>query len=463
MTPARKTLAILVLAALVAGASLFLSARKRSPRTGPSAAPTADAAGLELRARLESSHLLLGNHEAHVAVLIDAPVIAGAEKRPPVNLAVVIDRSGSMAGEKLAHARQAAQHLVEQLRSGDRFAVVVYGSDVQVVFPSSPADEATKAAAVRAIDGIMDEGGTNLSGGLTVGLQQIVDQAKAQAVSRIVLISDGLANEGIVDRNDLAEMAREIAQRGISITTVGVGLDFDERTMTRIAESGRGNYYFVESAAMLSELFATELDKMGATTGSEVRLSIAPNAGVQILEAYGYPMQLEGGRAIIPISDLHSGEQRKVVLRIAVDAKKVGGIDLGTIDLAFRPTGTHELARATVKWTAEVTDDMQIVLESRDREAVRHIERALTAKAIDDATQMYENGQQAAAMRLLDKRRRGNAKIAEEMGDMALSAEIGLATDTAGGNFAAAPAAPQSTGGKRAQKANRFDAFQLAR
>ena len=166
---------------------------------------------------------------------------------------------------------------------------------------------------------------------------------------------------------------------------------------------------------------------------------------------------------IIPISDLHSGEQRKVVLRIRVVAEKIGGIDLGKIDLSFKPTGKSELARATVNWRAEVTDNPELVLANRDGEAARYIERALTAKAINDATTMYEQGRQHDAVRLLERRKAAAMKVAKDLGDNALGAEVNKAADFAEGNFAQAPAQPSSNAGKRAQKLNREDAYQLAK
>jgi len=462
MTPVRKTTGILVLAAAVACAALLLTAvRKTPPPARGSTGLATNAAGLSVRAYLQSSHLLVGTHEAHVAVTIDAPKDPAQKVRPAMNVAIVIDHSGSMAGEKLEHARQAAQRLVSLLSPRDRFAIIGYGSEVEVVFPSALATEQAKDAALAAIQRIYDDGGTNLSGGLTTGRAQILANPELESVARIVLISDGLANEGIVGREELAGLARDTASRGISITTVGVGLDFDERTMTQIAVSGRGNYYFVESSAMLAELFATELEKLGSTTATQVRVAIAPAPGVEILEAYGYPIQVEGGRVLIPIADLHSGEQRKVVLRTRVNAEKLGAMDLGAIHVTFLPTGSHEMARATIAWRAEVTDNQQLVLDGRDPEGMRYIERALNAKAIDEATVMYEQGDQAAAMQVLEKRRAAVKVIANELDDADLFREAEQVTGAASGNFAAAPARPTSTKGKRAQKANRANAYDL--
>jgi len=463
MTPARKTIGILALAAAVAVAALLLtSARKSTPPAQASSPMATNTAGLAVQAYLQSSHLLVGTHDAHMAITIDAPTAPGQSQRPAMNVAIVIDHSGSMAGEKLEHARQAAQRLVRQLTANDRFAIVGYGSEVEIVFASALATEHAKEAALGAIARIYDDGGTNLSGGLTAGRGQILSNPEVDAVARIVLIGDGLANEGIVDREELSSLARNTAARGISITTVGVGLDFDERTMSRIAVSGRGNYYFVESSAMLAEMFATELKKLGATTATQVRVAISPAPGVEILEAYGYPMYVEGGKVMIPIADLHSGEQRKVVLKARVRAENTGAIELGTIDVAFRPTGSRQIARASIAWRAEVTNNEQLVLDGRDAEGMRHIERALTARAINEATVMYEEGNQSAAIKLLEQRRAEAQVLANDLGDDSLYEEVQQATGVAGGNFAAAPARPASMKGKRAQKANRASAFDLA-
>ncbi|MEM9494266.1 MAG: VWA domain-containing protein, partial [Myxococcota bacterium] len=229
MTPAGKTSAILLVAGLVAAGAALLSPRGAAPPPLEPLEPTRaiDASGITLSAQFPSTHIAHGLGETHLAVTITAPS-DGKRDRPPVNVAVVIDRSGSMSGEKLVHAKRAARHLVGQLRPGDRFAIIAYGSEVGVVFPSTPVSAASRSAAYQAIDSIYDDGGTNLSGGLIAGRDQILHSADPSTVQRIVLISDGLATMGMIEREQLARLAGETAQRAISITTVGVGLDFDE-------------------------------------------------------------------------------------------------------------------------------------------------------------------------------------------------------------------------------------------
>lgn len=461
MTPTHKTSAILVLAGLVAaGSAIFLTRGAPAEQPISIVGPAQDPSGLLLQTRMQSSHVLQGVSETHMAVTIQAPLTDDARVRPPVNLSIVIDRSGSMAGDKLGHAKAAAHQLIAQLRPTDRFSLVTYGTDVSVVFASQRASSQVKEAASRAIMSIRDSGGTNLSGGLLAGREEIARNAEHGAVERIVLISDGLANEGIVNRDALARLATETTQRGVSITTVGVGLDFDERTMTGIAVNGRGNYYFAESSAMLSQMFTDELGKLGTTTATRVRLALTPAAGVEVLEAYGYPLQREGKEYLVPVADLYSGETRKVVVRLRVDAKAAAEMKVADIGLSFYPVDSLQSRTVNTIASTGVTSEVQIVRKNLNRDAIRHIERARTATIINKATIQYESGNAAGARQLLQAQRQQAVDFAQAVGDDDFAKEIEGATMEVDRDFAQAPAA-QSKKGKRARKANRKRAYDL--
>jgi len=365
-----------------------------------------------------------------------------------------------MSGEKLDHAKLAARQLVSRLGDKDRFAIVVYGSDVQVVFPSRLATGSAKDAAMSAISQIYDDGGTNLSGGMVAGREEVLPHRGSDLVSRVVLISDGMANEGISDRGQLAELARATAERGVSITTIGVGLDFDETTMTALAVSGAGNYYFVESSDTLAAIFDEELHKIGATTATEVKVAVEPARGVEILEAYGYQMSYEGNRAFITIADLHAGETRKVVLRVRVNADKPGAVDIADVRVSYRAVHDGSQQVVAMHSRAEATPSAQVVLDNRDKDTTLHVERARTARAINEATALYEQGDYASAQRVLAKRKSEAKQIAGEMDFAKLDEEVEGAADWATGNMQAAPAA-SGAGGSRAKKANRKGAYDL--
>lgn len=453
MMPARKTSAILASAVAVAcGALLLTPARSATPET-------ASAGGLTATVRPSSSHIPLGTHDTHVAVTLQAA--STSHDRPPLHVAIVIDRSGSMSGGKLEHATRAAHTLIDQLQPEDRFSLISYGSDIFVDLPSTQASHGGKRAARRALERIFPDGGTHLSGGLSAGWQQLASAGAPGEVRRIVLISDGQANEGIVDPAALADLAAEITGHGISVTTVGVGLDFDERVMTRMAVAGRGQYHFAESSRALAHLFAQEIQNLGAVTATEISLAVAPAPGVEVVEVYGHPVTRRGDRLIIPVADLHAGDARQVVLGLRVTASDPGDVDLVDVDVRFRPPGARAAQDVHLAARAAATAEHALVLAGRDGQAVRAVERVRTARTLERATQRYEAGDTDQALRLLEERRSQAAAVAAELGDEALAHEIDGVSRRAGSGFATAPARPSSGAGKRVRKINLKEAYDL--
>lgn len=465
MTPSHKSTAIVTAAGLLAAGAFLLSrasahsSEKAAPALG---GPTAALAGsMTIDARLAAQKLLLGPNETHIAVTVTAPRSLHQKTRTPVNLAIVLDRSGSMAGDKLEQAKAAARELIAQLAETDRFAVVTYGTDVTTIFPSSLATADGRYRAGVAIDMIYDDGGTNLSGGLVAGAAQIQSHPMQGSLSRVVLISDGHANEGIIDANELASLAAATAERGISTTTVGVGLDFDERAMSSIAISGQGNYYFAEHAGDLGQMFASELDTLGDTVASGVRLTLAPADGVDVLEAYGYPLERTTAGIFVPIADMRGGETRKVVFRVRTNAQSPGNIAVAALSVRYHDVEANAARAQQASITAVATMDRAAVDASRDKDANRHVERARSAKTLEEATVLYESGQPAAAEALLDHHFAQSAAMAEELGDDGFADELKAVSGKAKNTLKPAPKG--SSDFKRGAKSSRKAAYELAK
>ena len=435
-----------VLAALALG-------DRGAPLAPPPDAISAADDGMVLKADLTTQRILVGADSQHLAVSITAPR-GTATVRPPLSVAIVIDRSGSMSGRPIEDAKRAASQLVGQLDPRDAFTVIAYSSGEQVVMPMSRATDANKAAARTAIAQIYDDGGTCISCGLVRGASELGRSPIGDGLRRIVLISDGQANEGVWDRTELAALAASTAQGGTSITSVGVGLDFDEVTMQRIAEVGRGNYYFVEDTANLGAMFAKELGGLTETVASDVRLTIAEPAGVRIEDAYGYPMTREGNAVIIPIADLRAGETRKVVLRATVSTASTGLFEVATARVTWRRVRDGLGRNAIANVRADVVESSAAVASSTIAWATQAVEEAQTARALEEATVVYETQGYEAAKRVIDRRvdqARSNAYLGEG-GRQRIEAAAAEATS----NFKSAPPA-------KAMKANRGAAFDLAR
>ena len=221
--------------------------------------------------------MLPGASEAFVTVDVEGAQLPG-QPRSPVNLALVIDRSGSMNGPKLAHAKEAARHLVKQLGRGDRLSIVHYGSDVSAL-SSMPADPDGQARMLAYVDGIWDEGGTNISAGLEEARRQLLPFAREYRVSRVILLSDGQPTEGLVHDEALTALARQLRADGLSMSAIGVGEAFNEDLMQGFAEYGAGAYGYLREGAQLASLFERDLKQAATTVAQHVSLEFTVARG----------------------------------------------------------------------------------------------------------------------------------------------------------------------------------------
>ncbi|HYO68035.1 MAG TPA: VWA domain-containing protein, partial [Archangium sp.] len=301
-----KTVAFVSLAAGLALTALVLGLPHVAPlhRATPVEPPrpaTASNGSLTMTSRLSHPYITPGSTDLFVTVDIAGVEVPGS-KRTPVNLAVVIDRSGSMSGYKLQQAKQAARHLVGLLGPGDRLAIVHYGSDVKSQ-PSLPATPANRELMLQYIEGIWDDGGTNIGAGLHAGRSHVTAVRGDYSVNRIILLSDGQATEGITDDASLTEVVKGIRTEGITVSAIGVGTDFNEDLMQGFAELGAGAYGFLEDAAQLGSLFQKDLRQASTRVARDVALSFTLPQGVRLQEVLGYRFEQEGRRVTVRLPD----------------------------------------------------------------------------------------------------------------------------------------------------------------
>jgi Ca-activated chloride channel homolog len=440
-------------------AGVVIAAVVMAPRGAafrPSAESTSYADGLSVSARLVTQRILPGPQQQNLAVTITAarPPADLSSGRPPLSLAIVIDRSGSMHGAPIENAKAAALSMLRQLDDRDAFSVVTYSSSSETVIAMERATQANKAAARAAIETIDDDGGTCISCGLETGSTELARSPVSGGLRRILLISDGQANEGVYDRDELAALAGARAASGASISTVGVGLDFDETTMRRLAEVGRGNYYFVEDTVALSAMFGRELGTLSQTVAADVRLVVTPMPGVHIEEAYGYPMTRTGDSVVVPVADLRAGESRKVVLRATVAAAQRGELTVAQVDVGWRRVSDGRAGALRALAVVDVVDDPAAVTASIDPATMQAVEKALSARALEDAAAAYDRDGAPAARQVLEHRAQAVRANAAYLGRDTVEA-LESASDGAIDGFARAPA--------QAKKAASVTAHDLAR
>jgi Ca-activated chloride channel family protein len=380
---------------LAAAGALVITAVVLRPGTVRLAESPLAQSELALSARLVSDKVIVG--EQDLVATIRAPDGA-PHARPPLSLAVVIDRSGSMNGEPLSNARAAAHKLVDSLADTDAFTIITYSSTDEVVSSIARATSAAKQAAHQAIDGIWARGNTCISCGINRAASELANTPIRGGLSRMVLISDGQANDGIYNRDELAELTASTAAHGVSISAVGVGLDFDEVTMMRLARVGHGNYYFIENTRTLGDMFAQELGGLTETMAADLRLTLHEQPGTRVLYAYGYPLVREAGALVVPVADLRAGEVRKVVLRVAVSTAQVADIELDWRRVA---DGAHRQSQARV--ATQLVTDLREVTASIDRSTLQEAEAARSARVLEQATRVYEEQGAAAAQAVVQR------------------------------------------------------------
>ncbi|MBK9072447.1 MAG: VWA domain-containing protein [Myxococcales bacterium] len=355
-------------------------------------------AGGRMVASLSHPYVLAGEPSLYAAIDLSTDAIVG-EKRPALSLAIVIDRSGSMSGDKIVQARAAAKGIISRLNEGDAVSLVQYDDTAEVVVPLIAMTDAGKKRLAAAIDNISDRGGTNLHGGMVLGRDQIAGAIKSGNVNRVILLSDGLANVGVTDPSVIASVAGTAADRGIRITTVGVGDDYNEDLMETIAESGRGAYYYVQRAADLESVFAREISSLSGTIASNVELTLEPLcAGVAIEEIYGYAAKRDGNRFTISLPDLFGNDSRKAVIRFSNSAQTRAAVKA---TLRFKHARTGAAHSVTSVLTYDITSNTAQVDGAVNRDVMAKVEQAETAKSIREAMVAYEKGNAEEARKMI--------------------------------------------------------------
>jgi Ca-activated chloride channel homolog len=249
-------------------------------------------------------------------VRITPPSLSVAPNRTPLNLGLAIDRSGSMHGEKIEYARQAAIYAIQQLQPTDRLSVSIFDGQVSVLIPSTPVIE--KAALIQKIRQIQPGGSTALHDGWVSAGLQVSEHLAKDRINRVLILSDGLANVGETNPDVIANQVHGLVKRGVSTSTMGVGQDYDEDLLEALARSGDGNYYYIGSPADLPQIFQTELNGLMATLGHTVSLGIEPKQGVKLLDVFNDCDKTAYGRYQLP--NLVQGNPLDIALRLKVPA-----------------------------------------------------------------------------------------------------------------------------------------------
>jgi len=285
----------------------------------PAESPGARDPGAVTAEGLLGSPVLLASGESTVYAVVRLGTVARPpQQRGPVNVALAIDTSGSMEGDAIVAARKSAERVVDSLADGDRLAIIAFHTKAEVLLESDEVSPSVRADAKKKIASIEARGTTAMGEGLDMAINQVAAHYDSKGINRVVLLGDGIPNEA----SRIEYSAKNAGERGIAITTVGLGLDYDEALMGAVAAASGGRYRYVEAPDKLVGFFKEELGRIDSVYGRHASATFTPGPGVRIEGVVGG--QGGGNSAYVPLGDITRGDTRDIVVRLTVKPRKAG-------------------------------------------------------------------------------------------------------------------------------------------
>jgi len=357
--------------------------------------------------------------------------------RPPVHLSVVLDKSGSMEGRPLEYVKEACRQLIDKLGPADTLSIVTFAEGVDVVLAQSAV---TRKEALKAqLDLIRPRGTTNLYGGMVAGANQLALVQAPTHLSRIILLTDGEANEGVTEYSEIVGKARNLRKDGCTISTIGVGIEYNEELMKGIAKNTAGHYYYVDAVSDIPRVFEEELATLFEVVAKNVRLSLRLPKGVRLDKFYGREAAGGDGALEYELPDIVAGQPQNLLLKLSFDRHPSARFRVLEAGLSFEYLGQTTRSSIALESVVQFTDDRQKVLNSinsrvdsvmRVKDVVAEISRAkqLLSQDAGTATVIIDRAKTV----LLQAGRTGDATLVANAADLLASGDLEKADKTLG-------------------------------
>lgn len=348
------------------------------------------------------------------------------KERLPLNISIVLDRSGSMSNEgKLDYAKKAIEFIIKNLTKRDTVSVVVYDDRVDVIVPPTKVVEKEKMVAF--IKEVQPGGSTNLSGGMLEGFNQVKKRYRSGQVNRVLLISDGLANVGITEPRRIQKMAGQRTREGITISTFGVGKYFNEKLLTGIAEYGSANYFYIDQSEKIPEIFSRELEGLLAVVAQNCTVQLLPRNGASVEHVYGYNFDKVGEGVVIKLGDLVSEEKKLALIRLQPPKRRAGSLRLAWVqfsyDDAISDKGRVQNERSV---SISYTESPSLISKNANAVVMKDAEIHISSMMMERAIDLVDRGEIDDAKKVindnLDRMRSGLVKYrSKEMKKQAMN------------------------------------------
>ena len=312
-------------------------------------------------------------------------------RRTPVNLSIVLDRSGSMGGDKIERAKAAALMVVDRLGSDDILSVVAYDSTVQVLVPATKVRDrdALKASILR----IQPGGSTALFAGVSRGIEEVRKFLDEKRVNRVILLSDGQANVGPSSPNELGRLGAAAGKEGIAVSTIGLGLGYNEDLMARLAERSDGNHGFAESANDLATLFDAELGDVLSVVAQEVTVKVRLPEGVQARRVLNRDGEIHGREVVLKLNQIYGKQQKYFLVEVALPVGVDGqSLTLAEVEASYANMVTGKTDRLRREAKVAYSKDATLVAKAENREVMVEVVEAIAVTANEAAVALRDQG-----------------------------------------------------------------------
>ncbi len=338
--------------------------------------------------------------KTYLKVSLTGFALQNTQQRAPVNVAIVLDKSGSMGGEKIQQAKLAAIHVLERLDKQDIVSVIAYDSKVKVIIPATKITD--KNSLVQSIKQLQANGSTALYDGVNKGASEIRKFLQKNQVNRVILLSDGIANIGPSQPSQLAVLGQELIQDNISVTTIGLGLGYNEDLMTALANNSDGNHAFVEHASDLVKIFNQEFGDVLSVVAQEVDITIQCATNIRPLRVLGRKATIQGQNVHIYLNQLYSQQEKYFLLEVEIPAQTINSKeDIATVHVSYSNLSTHSMDKLSSQVYASFSNSKEEVKSNTDTQVLRSAIQQIAIEKNEQAVKLRDQGKTSAARQLL--------------------------------------------------------------
>ena len=361
---------------------------------------TLSAATVELELSVSNPFLLADQEQSIFLKVGLTGSDLGEERRTPANVSIVLDRSGSMDGEKMARAKEAASIAISMLDDRDIVSIVTYSDTVSVLVPATRVSD--RGYIQRRIESVFADGSTALFAGVSKGADEVSKFLERNSVNRVILLSDGLANIGPDSPRALGSLGESLKKSGISVTTIGLGLGYNEDLMVQLAQQSDGNHAFVENYNDLTRIFRYEFQDILSVVAQDVEIEIICPDGVVPIRILGREAEIIGNKVYTTINQLYSNQEKYLLVELTVPPNQAGSrMNIADVTINYADMKSKKSDQLSGRTSVEFTRSEETVEESVDKETVIDAVKQISAQVSEEAIKLRDEGKVEEAQVLL--------------------------------------------------------------